>query len=59
MNVKKINKLFREELIVINMGVESFADNLTKEKVKVLQMNWRPPAGGNKKLLSLLAKLGR
>lgn len=48
MNVKKINKLFREELIVINMGVESFADNLTKERVKVLQMNWRPPAGGNK-----------
>lgn len=59
MDVKKINDLFRQKLTVINMGLESFAENLKKEKVIVLQMNWRPPAGGDKKLISLLAKVGR
>lgn len=59
MNVKPINELFRKDLVVINMGLESFADNLKDQDVKVLQMNWKPPAGGNKKIASLLAKLGR
>jgi len=43
---------------VINMGLDSFADNLRKEEVTVLQMDWKPPAGGNKRLISLLEKLG-
>lgn len=59
MDVKKINKLFNEDLVVINMGLEAFGENLKKEKVKVLTMNWKPPAGGNKKLMSLLGKLDR
>jgi hypothetical protein len=58
MNVKKINELFSKELKVINMGLDSFSDNLRKEEVKVLQMGWKPPAGGDKKLISLLEKLG-
>lgn len=59
MDVKKINKLFRKELVVINMGLDSFADNLRKEEVEVLQMDWKPPAGGNERMISLLEKLGR
>ncbi len=59
MNVKPINELFKKELVVINMGLESFADNLRDVNVKVLQMNWKPPAGGNKKISSLLSRLGR
>lgn len=59
MNVKKINKLFTQDLAVINMGLESFAGNLKEQKVKVLQMNWKPPAGGDRKLSSLLKRLGR
>jgi hypothetical protein len=59
MDVKKINELFRKELKVINMGLDSFADNLRKEEVQVLQLDWKPPAGGNKRLISLLDKLGR
>jgi hypothetical protein len=57
MDVKKINELFRKKLKVINMGLDSFADTL--RKVQVLQMDWNPPAGGNKRLISLLEKLGR
>jgi FdrA protein len=57
MNVKKISELFTKELVVINMGLDSFADNLRKEEVKVLQMDWKPPAGGNERLISLLERL--
>ena len=59
MSVEKINGLFAEDLVVINMGLESFAEALKSEGTKVLQMNWKPPAGGNKKLISLLERLGR
>jgi hypothetical protein len=59
MDVKKINELFTKELVAVNMGLDSFADNLRKEGVKVLQMDWKPPAGGNKRLISLLEKLER
>jgi len=57
MDVKKINELFSKELVVINMGLDSFADNLRKEEVKVLPMDWKPPAGGDQRLISLLDKL--
>ncbi|HEB10988.1 MAG TPA: fdrA domain protein [Spirochaetales bacterium] len=59
MDVKKINKLFTNDLVAINMGLESFADNLKKEGVRAIQVNWKPPAGGNARMVALLAKLGR
>jgi hypothetical protein len=59
MNVERVNNLFKQDLKVINMGLEAFGDNLKKEKVRVLQMSWKTPAGGNKKLAALLAKVGR
>jgi hypothetical protein len=55
--VSKIGELFRQELKVINVGLESFYSDLKRQKVEVIQVNWRPPAGGNKKLISLLNKL--
>ena len=57
MNGNKISELFKKELVVINMGLDIFADNLRKEEVKVLPMDWKPPAGGDKRLISLLEKL--
>jgi hypothetical protein len=59
MKENKIARLFKEELVVINMGLESFAEDLQAEDVRVLQMNWKPPAGGNKRVAELLARLGR
>jgi FdrA protein len=46
-----------EALRVINIGLESFADDLRAEGVAVVQLEWRPPAGGNARLASLLASL--
>lgn len=53
----KINELFEEKLKVINMGLESFNENLKKQNVKTVQVDWKPPAGGNIKMLSLLDRL--
>jgi len=53
----RINKLFQEELKIINMGLESFNENLKKQNVKTIQVDWKPPDGANKKMLSLLDKL--
>jgi FdrA protein len=44
-------------LRVINIGLESFADDLRAEGVAVIQLDWRPPAGGDARLASLLASL--
>ncbi len=32
MDVKKISELFSKELVVINMGLESFADNFAQRR---------------------------
>ncbi|MGI5998534.1 MAG: fdrA domain protein [Lutispora sp.] len=53
----KVNELFKEELKVINMGLGSFANDLKSQDVAVIHVDWRPVAGGNKKMASLLSKL--
>jgi FdrA protein len=50
-------KVLPESLRVINVGLDSFADDLRAEGVPVVQMDWRPPAGGNARLAALLAEL--
>lgn len=52
-----IQEFFGKELKVINMGLESFAKDLRDQKIETVQTNWKPPAGGNKKMMSLLSKL--
>ncbi len=59
MDTTKITALFRQELRIINMGLETFADNLKGQDMEVVQMEWQPPAGGNERLIALLEKLGR
>ncbi len=55
--MSKINALFENELKVINFGAENFNEELLTQKVHSIQVDWRPPAGGNKALLHALAKL--
>lgn len=44
----------RQPLGVINIGLESFAEDLRKAEIPVVQMAWRPPAGGDLHLVKLL-----
>lgn len=53
----KVNELFKQDLKVINMGLRSFAKDLKSQDVPVIHVDWRPVAGGNKKMASLLSKL--
>jgi hypothetical protein len=52
-----ISKLFKQPLKVINLGLDRFADDLEGLNIQVTRVNWSVPAGGNKKMLSLLSKL--
>lgn len=36
-----------KSLQVINVGLESFAEDLRAEGVPVVHVDWRPPAGGD------------
>lgn len=49
--------VFPERLCVINIGIESFAGDLRSEGVEVVHVDWRPPAGGDPRLASLLSSL--
>ena len=50
-------KVLPELLPATDIGLESFADDLRTEGVPVVQLDWRPPAGGNARLAALLAEL--
>jgi hypothetical protein len=45
------------EIRVINIGIERFSEDLKEANVPVIQMDWRPPAGGDRKLIELLDSL--
>ena len=42
---------------VINVGLETFAHDLADQQAPVLHVDWRPPAGGDPRLGTLLALL--
>ena len=41
----------------INVGLQSFAGSLAGQGAPVVPVDWRPPAGGNEKLMGILARL--
>jgi hypothetical protein len=53
----KIQDLLNEPLVVINIGIRGFAENLEKQEVEVIQVDWIPPAGGDKEMIDLLKDL--
>ena len=41
----------------INVGLESFAENLVAQGTPAVHVDWRPPAGGNEKLIAILERM--
>jgi FdrA protein len=41
----------------INAGLESFAESLVAQGAESVQVDWRPPAGGNEKLMAILERM--
>ncbi len=54
---KKLEDLFKEELKVINIGLESFAENLKNEGYDAIQVEYKPPAGGDAEMIKILDQL--
>ena len=47
----------KKDLETINVGLESFAENLVDQECPVIHVEWKPPAGGNEKLMSILDRM--
>jgi len=55
--MRKISDLFKEELKIINIGLSSFRKGPEEVGVKVIQVDWRPPAASDKETMDALKKL--
>ncbi len=53
-----VERLLGAEPKVINIGAKTFYDSLRDQAVKVIHVEWRPPASGDMELAKLLEKLG-
>jgi len=48
---------FQGEFAAINVGLESFTESLEFQEASVIQVDWKPAAGGNADLAALLEKM--
>jgi FdrA protein len=49
--------ILRRPVRAINVGLESFRQSLADQGAPVTQVDWRPPAGGNERLMGILARM--
>lgn len=56
--ISKPSELLEQTPVIINVGLEGFSDELQSRGVKVVHVDWRPPAGGDPELADLLSRLG-
>jgi FdrA protein len=55
---QRIASLLEGPRAIVNLGLESFVEALLPFGVPVVQVDWRPPAGGDPELLRLLRSVG-
>ncbi len=53
----KVDELLAKPLIIINLGLKIFTESFQEQKVEVVQVDWVPPAGGDKATADLLDQL--
>ncbi len=44
-------------VIVINLGLKQFGVSLEEQGIEVVQVDWAPPAGGDREMMDLLDDL--
>ena len=49
-----LNKLFTEDLRCVNLGLEIFCDAAVEQGTPCVQVEWKPPSGGDPRLLKVL-----
>ena len=53
----KIEQLLTQPLVIVNLGLSKFSKSLEEQGVDVIQVDWTPPAGGDKEMMDLLDEL--
>lgn len=53
----KKSNVFGKPMKVINIGLETFYHALKEQDVTAAHVEWKPPAGGNDRLLTILDKM--
>jgi FdrA protein len=60
-NIQYLNPVnlavLHQPLAAINVGLESFTESLIAQGAAVVQVDWRPPAGGDERLAALLERM--
>ncbi len=46
-------------VVAINLGLESFAASLADQGARAIHVDWRPPAGGDDRLMAILERMRR
>jgi FdrA protein len=56
--LKPVNlDVLNKPLTAINVGLESFVESLAAQQARAVHVDWRPAAGGNEKLMSILERM--
>lgn len=50
-------EVLQPPVAAINVGVETFYSSLAAQGARAVQVDWRPPAGGDEKLMALLERM--
>jgi hypothetical protein len=48
------NDLLNGPIIAINVGVQDFGEALEQQNVRVIYVDWTPPAGGDQAMIDIL-----
>jgi len=54
---EEAHEILEEPLVVISVGVRTFAESFERQGVEVTQVDWVPPAAGDQKMIDLLEDL--
>ena len=57
LNIDRLLQLLNEEVKVVNIGLELFAETFARLGVEAVHVDWRPPAEGDPDLSDMLAAL--
>ncbi len=49
--------VLEKPLAAINVGLTSFTESLQAQEAPVVQVDWKPPAGGNERLMAILERM--
>lgn len=50
-------EFLNQPVAAVNLGLETFYDSLREQGARAVQVDWRPPAGGDERLQAILQKM--